>query len=100
MPDSGFAGLMDRKMGIFQSQMLLFVLGVSVVLIVPGPTNTLLAVAGLQQGMRRAARLAGVELAGYLVSISAWGVFLVHAAHSLVWLPSLVRAASCAYVAY
>ena len=100
MPDSGFAGVTVRKMGICQSQMLLFVLGVSVVLTVPGPTNTLLAVAGLQQGMRRAARLAGAELAGYLVSISAWGIFLVHAAHSLAWLPSLVRAASCAYVAY
>ena len=79
---------------------LLFVLGVGIVLIMPGPTNTLLAAAGLRQGMRRAARLAGAELAGYLVSISVWGSFLAHAAHSLGWLPPLVRVASCVYVAY
>ena len=87
-------------MGTFQSQMMLFVLGVSVVLLMPGPTNTLLAAAGLRQGMRRASRLAGAEWAGYLVSISAWGSFLAHAAHVFAWLPLLVRMASCAYVAY
>jgi threonine/homoserine/homoserine lactone efflux protein len=80
--------------------MLLFVLGVAIVLITPGPTNTLLAAAGLRQGVRRAARLAGAELAGYLVAISVWGGFLTHAEHSLAWLPPLVRVASCGYVAY
>ena len=80
--------------------MLLFVLGVAIVLITPGPTNTLLAAAGLWQGVRRAARLAWAELVGYVVSISAWGGFLVHAAHSLAWLSPLVRMASCGYVAY
>ena len=77
-----------------------FVLGVVIVLITPGPTNTLLAAAGLRQGMRRAARLAGAEVAGYGVAISAWGGFLAHAVHTLAWLPSLVRMASCLYVAY
>lgn len=62
----------------------LFVLGITIVLMMPGPTNTLLAAAGLRQGVKRAARLAGVELAGYAVSISAWGCFLTHAAHSLI----------------
>lgn len=78
----------------------LFVLGIIIVLIMPGPTNTLLAAAGLRQGVKRAARLAGAELAGYVVSISVWGGFLTHAAHSLTWLPMLVRTASCLYIAY
>lgn len=82
------------------SEMMLFVLGVGIVLITPGPTNTLLAAAGLQQGWRRAARLAGAEAAGYVVAISAWGGFLAHAMHAWTWLPSLVRMASCVYVAY
>ena len=82
------------------SDTLLFALGVAIVLITPGPTNTLLAAAGWRQGVRHAAPLAGAELAGYLVSISVWGGFLAHAEHSLVWLPLLVRIASCLYVAY
>ena len=78
----------------------LLVLGITIVLIMPGPTNTLLAAAGLQQGVKRAARLAGAELAGYVVSISAWGCLLTYAAHSLAWLPIFVRIVSCLYIAY
>jgi len=82
------------------SATLWFVLGVGIVLITPGPTNTLLAAAGLRHGMRRAARLAGAEVAGYMVAISVWGGLLAHAVHTVAWLPSLVRMASCLYVAY
>ena len=57
------------------SDTVLFVLGIIIVLIMPGPTNTLLAAAGLRQGVKRAARLAGAELAGYVASISVWGGF-------------------------
>jgi threonine/homoserine/homoserine lactone efflux protein len=77
----------------------LLMLGTAVVLAVPGPTNTLLAAAGLKQGLKRSARLTGAELAGYLVSISVWGHFLAQAAHSLTWLPALVRIASSLYIA-
>jgi len=78
----------------------LFVLGVGIVLIMPGPTNTLLAAAGLRRGVQRAAWLTCAELAGYVVSITLWGSFLAHAGHSLSWLSKLVRIASCLYVAY
>jgi threonine/homoserine/homoserine lactone efflux protein len=77
----------------------LLTLGTAVVLIMPGPTNTLLAAAGLRQSVRRSAWLTGAELAGYLVSISVWGHFLAQAAHSLTWLPALVRMASSLYIA-
>lgn len=78
----------------------LFVAGIALVLAMPGPTNTLLAAAGLRQGFARSARLTGAELAGYLVSITVWGRFLGQAAQVLPWLPTVVRIASSLYIAY
>ncbi|SEB10327.1 LysE family translocator [Paraburkholderia sartisoli] len=82
------------------SEAALLALGIAVVLITPGPTNTLLAAAGLRQGMRRSLPLVGAELAGYVVSISLWGHFLAQAAHAWPWLPSVLRIASGLYIAY
>ena len=48
----------------------------------------------------RSAQLTGAELAGYVVSITVWGHFLSQAAHSLTWLPTLVRIASSIFIAY
>lgn len=78
----------------------LFIAGIVVILAMPGPTNTLLAAAGLRHGFRRSARLTGAELAGYLVSITVWGRFLGEAAQVLPWLPGVVRIASSLYIAY
>ena len=78
----------------------LMALGSVIVLIMPGPTNTLLATAGLRSGIRRSAHLTAAEFAGYLASISCWGYFLSHAATSLTWLPTLLRIASSLYLAY
>jgi threonine/homoserine/homoserine lactone efflux protein len=78
----------------------LLTVGIFVVLITPGPTNTLLAAAGLRQGVRRSLPLIAAELGGYLVSISVWGRFLAQAAHALPWLPSLLRIAAGLYIAY
>ncbi|WMD18161.1 LysE family transporter [Achromobacter seleniivolatilans] len=78
----------------------LFIIGITVVLAMPGPTNTLLAAAGLRQGFKPSARLTGAELAGYVLSISIWGRFLGQAAQVLPWLPTVVRVASSLYIAY
>ncbi|MDR5801404.1 LysE family transporter [Caballeronia sp. LZ001] len=78
---------------------LLFLVGVILVLITPGPTNTLLAAAGLCSGLRRAAPLVLAEAAGYGVSITAWGCIFAHAAGWLNGLPFVLRAASIVYVA-
>ena len=78
----------------------LMTLGSAIVLVMPGPTNTLLATAGLRRGIRHSAHLTGAEFGGYLVSISGWGYFLSHAATSLTWLPTLLRIASSLYLAY
>jgi threonine/homoserine/homoserine lactone efflux protein len=74
--------------------------GIVAVLITPGPTNTLLASAGLRQGVRRSLPLIAAELAGYLVAISVWGRFLAQAAHALPWLPALLRVAAGTYIAW
>jgi threonine/homoserine/homoserine lactone efflux protein len=82
------------------SEIALLALGITVVLVMPGPTNTLLAAAGLRRGLRRAARLTAAELAGYLIAISVWGGFLGQASHAWPWLPLAMRIISGAYVAY
>lgn len=46
-----------------------FAIALALLLLTPGPTNTLLAVAGASQGFRRAWPLMGAELAGYLTTI-------------------------------
>lgn len=78
----------------------LFIAGVAVILAMPGPTNTLLAAAGLRNGFAGAARLTGAELAGYLVSITVWGCFLEQAGHAFAWLPAVLRASASVYIAY
>jgi len=47
-----------------------FALAVLAVLATPGPTNTLMAVAGATVGLRKGLRLIPAEVAGYLTSIS------------------------------
>jgi len=54
----------------------LMTLGTAIVLVMPGPTNTLLATAGLRSGLSASAHLTAAEFAGYLVSIQGWGYFL------------------------
>ncbi|KND61951.1 CmaU [Candidatus Burkholderia verschuerenii] len=74
-------------------------LGIAVLLITPGPTNTLLAAAGMQSGARRAMPLIMAELAGYLASISAWGWLVTRIADGFAWVPLCLRILSVGYVA-
>lgn len=78
----------------------LLAVGILVVLMTPGPTNTLLASAGLRQGLRRSLPLIAAELGGYVASISVWGRFLAQAVQTLPWLPTLLRVAAGLYIAY
>ncbi|MGH8462814.1 MAG: LysE family translocator, partial [Pseudomonas sp.] len=77
-----------------------FLLGTAAILLTPGPTNTLLAAAGLAKGVRQAAPLVGFELAGYLTGITAWGLFLAFAQTAYPWVGIVVRVASSVYLAY
>lgn len=78
----------------------LFVLSTVVILLTPGPTNTLLAAAGLERGTRAAAPLMGFELVGYLVAITGWGLFLGSVQQHYPWIGTLVRLGASCYLAY
>lgn len=60
-----------------------FTLAVLALLLTPGPTNTLLALAGMQEGLARAARLVPAELLAYLLVVlplaAAGGALLARA---------------------
>jgi len=75
-------------------------LSTTIVLLTPGPTNTLLAAAGLEQGLRGALPLIAFELAGYLIAISIWGLFLTSMEQYYPWLSVAVRIACSCYLLY
>ena len=70
------------------------------ILFTPGPTNTLLATAGLQSGWLRAAKLIPFELAGYVVAISVWGYGMAQMTAQWPPLPTLMKTLSAVYLAY
>ena len=73
---------------------------VSLVLIVPGPTNTLLLSSGLKNGVRNTWPLIVAEALGYVTSISAWGFFLYAFAANYAWVVYTIKIASSAYILY
>ncbi len=80
--------------------LLAFVLSAAAILLAPGPTNTLLAAAGVRRGWRAAMPLIASALAGYLIAISAWGIFLASMGDYYPWLSTTVRVACSAYLLY
>lgn len=83
-----------------QDTLLRMALHVSLVLIVPGPTNTLLLSSGLKVGVRRTSPLIGAEALGYVIAISLWGFFLSALSASRPWLPVAVKLLSSVYIVY
>lgn len=77
-----------------------FVLAAALLLLTPGPTNTLLAAAGAILGARRAVPLITAELLGYGAAIIALEAFVAPAVESLAWLRPLLRIACALYLAY
>lgn len=71
---------------------------VALVLVMPGPTNTLLLSSGLQVGMRGAWRLVTAEALGYVAAVSAWGFFLGALAEGIPWLLCAARLGSSIYI--
>lgn len=54
----------------------LFVLAVIAILMIPGPTNALLASSAHQQGFAKTSLFIPAELFGYLYAISIWALFI------------------------
>lgn len=73
---------------------------VSLVLIVPGPTNTLLLSSGLKVGVRRTCPLIVAEALGYVIAISLWGFFLCSLASGRPWLLNAIKVLSAVYILY
>lgn len=78
----------------------IFALSTAVILLTPGPTNTLLAAAGLERGARGALPLIACELLGYLIAISVWGAALAPLQSRYPWVAIVARVASSFYLIY
>ena len=70
------------------------------ILFTPGPTNTLLATAGLQRGWWQATRLIPFELVGYVLAISVWGYGMAQMTAHLPQLPAIMKTLSAVYLAF
>lgn len=81
-----------------QEALLKMALYVSLVLVVPGPTNTLLLSSGLKVGWRGTLPLVLAEALGYTVAISVWGVALLSFAATRPWLMDAIKLLSAAYI--
>lgn len=67
-------------------------------LLMPGPTNTLLLRSGVLSGFRPAWPLSLLECLAYLLQISFWGYLLSHIGDSAPWCLKWVQLASVAYL--
>lgn len=76
----------------------LFVLAMIAVLMIPGPTNALLASSAHQQGLKKTSLFIPAELFGYFYAINLWAIFL-HLCHP-IWphLTHILHLLSAAYV--
>ncbi len=68
-------------------------------LLMPGPTNTLLLRSGVLSGFRHAWPLSLLECLAYLLQISFWGYLLGHIGDNAPWCLRLVQFASVCYLA-
>ncbi|VWC70375.1 LysE family protein [Burkholderia lata] len=72
----------------------------AIVLLVPGPTNTLLLSAGLKLNLRGACRLVAAEASGYVIAIAVWGFFLWSLAIEYPWIVGCVKLISSMFICY
>lgn len=77
---------------------LFFISVVVVVLLTPGPTNTLLASSSIQVGIHRSLKLIPAEVLGYLLAISLWGVLIKVVSAPFPWLPALLKLCSAVFI--
>ncbi|MET3130961.1 threonine/homoserine/homoserine lactone efflux protein [Oxalobacteraceae bacterium GrIS 1.11] len=75
-------------------------LTIAAVLLTPGPTNTLLFLAGAKRGFKASAGLVGSELLGYCLAIGGWWSFLAVAASLAPGISGVARALAALYMAY
>ena len=76
----------------------LFVLAMIAVLMIPGPTNALLASSAHQQGLAKTSLLVPAELFGYFYAINLWALLIHLSTPTWPYLIDLLQALSTVYV--
>lgn len=74
--------------------------GASLILLMPGPTNTLLMTSGYTCGPARTLPLIATEAFGYSIAISAWGFVLIALSARYPGIGTAVKLLCAAYLAY
>lgn len=69
-------------------------------LVVPGPTNTLLLRAGVLFGCAASWRLVFIECLAYLLQVSLWGVVLAYLESYSPWVVKATQLAAACYLLY
>lgn len=78
--------------------MLATVSALMLLLLAPGPTNTLLFRAGVLFGFRASWKLAFIECLAYLLQVSLWGVALLYISAYSPWAVKLTQLAAACYL--
>jgi len=76
------------------------VAGISLVLLVPGPTNSLLLVSGLKKGVLKSSPLIIAEACGYITAIAFWAVLLSAITKNHPLFPEVAKAVCSMYIFY
>lgn len=77
-----------------------FVVQIALLLLVPGPTNTLLWLSGKENGIKRSAVLMAAEVAGYLIVIVPLVAFLAPVLDGHPSVLSAMKMAAALWIAY
>jgi threonine/homoserine/homoserine lactone efflux protein len=80
------------------NEVLPFILAVLGLLATPGPTNTLMAASGAQQGFRRSLPLLFGELCGYFIAITVWIEVVGAIAIQQPWVAVLAKLVAVAFL--
>ncbi|MCR4541426.1 threonine transporter RhtB [Pseudomonas sp. 18.1.10] len=80
--------------------MLATVSALMLLLLAPGPTNTLLFRAGVLFGYQASWKLAFIECLAYLLQVSVWGVALLYLAAFSPWALKATQLAAACYLLY
>lgn len=69
-------------------------------LIIPGPTNTLLFRAGMMFGFSSSRRLAFIESIAYMIQVSLWGAALLYVSAYNPWAIKIIQVCAAGYLFY
>jgi threonine/homoserine/homoserine lactone efflux protein len=79
---------------------ILFLLAATALLAAPGPTNTLLATAGAERGLRASLSLVGAALAAYLIAVAVYRFALGHVLSAYPLIGAGLKVAVALYVVW